>query len=77
MNKRKKITRVRISKFFILLFAFAFLMGIFKLFYVALSSSVDGINLIEIQVRKLYMLLEGIFMMYMVMLLLRMLILIL
>ena len=47
MNKRKKITRVRISKFFILLFAFAFLMGIFKLFYVALSSSVDGINLTE------------------------------
>ena len=44
---RNKSLRVKISKFFIFCFFFSFLVAIAKLFYVALSNDVDGINLTE------------------------------
>lgn len=42
---KKKMVRVKISKFFILVFFLCFGMAIFKLIYVAVSNDVDGIDL--------------------------------
>ncbi len=44
---RKKSSKLTISKLFVLVFFFAFLMAIIKLGYVALSTNVDGLNLTE------------------------------
>lgn len=42
---RKKASKVKISRIFILCFFFAFIIAIAKLIYVAISPTVDGINL--------------------------------
>lgn len=44
---RNKSLRVKISRFFIFCFFFSFLIAIGKLFYVAMSNNVDGINLAD------------------------------
>lgn len=44
---KKKKSRVKINRFFVGIFFFAFLCAIVKLSYVALSSNVDGMNLTE------------------------------
>lgn len=44
---KKKRSRIKINKFFIVLFFFAFFCAIVKLSYVALSSTVDGMDLTE------------------------------
>ncbi len=44
---KKKRSKVKVNKFFIMLFFFAFFCAIIKLSYVALSPNVDGINLTE------------------------------
>ncbi len=44
---RNKSVRVKISRFFTICFCFSFLIAIIKLFYVAVSHDVDGINLTE------------------------------
>lgn len=44
---KKKKSRVKVNRFFVGIFFFAFLCAIVKLSYVALSSNVDGMNLTE------------------------------
>ena len=44
---KKTKSRVKINRFFIMLFFFAFFCAIIKLAYVALSPNVDGKNLTE------------------------------
>ena len=44
---KRKINKLRMSKLFIFLFFFSFLVAIIKLGYVALSDNVDGLNLTE------------------------------
>ena len=44
---KKKRSKVKVNKFFIVLFFFAFFCAIIKLAYVALSPIVDGTNLSE------------------------------
>lgn len=44
---KKKKSRVKVNKFFVVIFFFAFICAILKLSYVALSPVVDGMNLTE------------------------------
>lgn len=44
---KKKKSRVKVNKFFVVIFFFAFICAILKLSYVALSPKVDGMNLTE------------------------------
>ena len=44
---KKKKSKVKVNRLFIGIFFFAFLCAIIKLSYVALSPSVDGMNLTE------------------------------